>query len=310
METRKMKTTSKVIALLTAFIMVLSVFAAVPPVEAFAKGTEKETFYYFENSSTSNKYTITIYGTTITSVKSSKPSVVKASKDSTAKYRAVLQLKKPGSSTVTVTYKNYSGRKASKKYSITVKDGTSICSFGTPTPITGECTNYTQYIYVPVKNTSKCGFSSLKIFYDLKDAAGNSVDADTKWVYYLGAGQTGYVVVNYQTSHGVDLSKSSFSVYDAEQASVGKNGSKPNKKLYSITSKLTDSGIAVTGKNKSDKSYSFNVYFFMYDANGTLCDVKSHNMYLSAKKTATDTLTRHSYDKYTSYKMKITGTSR
>lgn len=45
-------------------------------------------------------------------------------------------------------------------------------------------------------------------------------------------------------------------------------------------------------------------------ANGTLCYVKSHNMYLSAKKTATDTLTRHSYDKYTSYKMKITGTSR
>ena len=43
METRKMKNPSKVIALLTAFIMVLSVFAAVPPVEAFAKGTEKET---------------------------------------------------------------------------------------------------------------------------------------------------------------------------------------------------------------------------------------------------------------------------
>ncbi|MGN0242070.1 MAG: hypothetical protein ACI4CS_10320, partial [Candidatus Weimeria sp.] len=134
MKHTEMKKSSKKLALLTAFIMALSVFAAVPPAEAFAGSTDKETFYYFENSEILNSYTISI-GATITSVSSSKSSVVKCSKDSSSKYRADLQMMKPGSSTVTISYKNYNGKTAAKKYSITVKNGSSVCSFGTPAPI-------------------------------------------------------------------------------------------------------------------------------------------------------------------------------
>lgn len=288
--------------------MAIALFAALPTARAYAASQESYTFYYFNNDSDGNRYTLSIFGGTVKSVSSSKSSVLTAKKG-IVNSRIDISLKKAGKATVTVGLKDYRGRSAKKKYKISVKDGSTICSFATPALITDRCTEYSTYAYVPVTNTSSCNFRTIKIAYDLKDSSGNSLLNGYDSIFNLGPGQTGYIQLSYSASLAIDLNASSFSIVTASQTITGKNASKLSQKMYTRSVKKTDSGLAITVKNKSKKNLATQNYVFFYDASGSLIDIRSILVYTSAGRTYTSALPCSSVGEYSSYEVKTTGTA-
>lgn len=306
---KKHKEKTLLLSFVTAAAMALTLFAALPTARAFAASQESYTFYYFNNDSDGNRYTLSIFGGTVKSASSSKSSVLTAKKSS-GNNRIDISLKNTGKATVTVGLKDYRGRSAKKKYKISVKDGSTICSFARPALITGKCTKYATYAYVPVTNTSSCNFSTIKIAYDLKDSSGNSLSSGYGSISDLGPGQTGYLKIYYSASLAVDLDASTFSVETASQTKTGKNATKLSQKMYKSSVKKTDSGLAITVKNKSKKYLNIQNYVFLYDASGSLLDIGTVGIYASTGRTYTNNLISHLVGECSSYEVKTTGTAR
>ena len=237
----------KMLCMVLAAVMIVSLLPAATVTSEAATKNEKTTMFAGE---TMDFY---LFGTTITSVSSSNKKVVKAKRDSSAKYKALFTAKKKGSATVTI--KSTGG---TVKYKITVLDTTKSFDFYVA-PI-NKSTGADMLL--KVKNKTKLNVSSIGVDYTLRDSNGNEIETANTSVRGLAAKSTGYSSIYVSTNNinlGVDLSKTTFIIKSITRTNKTKNLKKK------VTVKEKDASfdgntlnVTVSAKNKA--SVYANVY--------------------------------------------------
>lgn len=281
--------------LLTAVLALAMLVTVIPVVDAQAATTnEKVTMYVGES------FSYSAYGNGITSVSSSKKSVVKVSKDKKYNYQANFTAKKAGTATLTIKYKNYSNKVNTVKIKVTVKKRDLTV---TMKEMSGG------YVLLAIKNNTKQTFDDAIISYTLKTPDGEVLISDTTYAYDLGAGKTVYDTVSYNDyTYTIDIDQCSAKVTAVRRS--------PNYTYKDLSSKLTvdvseetssDSEIlTIKTKNTSSTTMSGDIYVLLYDANDNVVGMRSVSVYLKGKAVDTDTVTIYYnlYDGYDHYEIK------
>lgn len=261
----------KRIAAITVFAMLVGILTPVTAVQA----VEKQTMYVGE------KFEYTLIGGTLTSVTSSKKTVVKTAKVK-GRDAYTFEAKKAGSATITIKYKDWRSKSHSKKLKVTVKKldiKASVQSLDS------------GYVLLALKNNTKQTFDSVYVRYTLKDSSGEVVKEDTERVSYVMSGKTAYDTVYAGRDLDIDYSKSVvklvLSVRDPQNTYT--NVSKKN--LVVTKQDETDNGSSISFKlklqNKLNKNVQVVHYLISYDAQGNIIDLEKWTNYMNKKETRT-----------------------
>ena len=259
-----------------SLLLVMGLVASVAPVYTPTADAATKKVTLLKGESTS----ITVYGSAIKSVKSSKSSVIKAKKASS--YKVTIKAKKKGTSTVTIKAKN--GKQLKYKFKVNkVKLPVKVVDIDVVN------TGYSTKTYVTFKITNKTGvcLQNADINYVLTDAAGTVLKSGAERAYIIPNKKTAYRTV----------------YYNGEVAAAAGTGSLTstsrtlNYKYTDITKKITikeysnnNNTIQFTVKNKSSQYSTGYADIVFYDANGKIRDVEQLSLYLNKKTTETKTV--------------------
>ena len=281
--------------ILSAFLAMAMVVTLISPVTTQAASKkQKMTFYVGEEYGLRNQS----FGW-ITSVSSSnkKVATIKLDKDDPVKY--TIKAKKSGTTTLTISGKNYMNKSKKVQIALSVKKP----------DITFKAQNLVESTYklVTIKNKTQTTFDSITYQYTFKNSAGQIVAQDTDTVYRVMAGKTAYRQVLVGDYDDIDYSKSTFKItgYDrspdwtykvvnAKQLSVKMV---KEKYLYGIDEYYYEA------KNKVNQEVSCEVYILCYDANNKLVNVDCAAIDLDKKQSLKthariDSLWISQYDHY------------
>lgn len=283
--------------LLGVVLTLALVVTMIPVTTARAATTKKkltmyagETFYY------------TIFGNGITSVKTSKKSVVTVKKDADNKNRIIFTAKKKGSAKLTVKCKDYSDRTQTMELSITVKKP----NFSVKLQKMED-----GYVLLSLKNNTKQTFDQVLVQYVFKDADGEEVKSDSKIVYNVPAGGQVYEELMYENySYDVDIEESSAKVVEVAHSPQYKYTNANDKLDCKMSEEVVtdDYGssqtvLTVNYKNKHKEKLEGTVFFLIYDAEDHVIDVRELSVYIKGK--ASDTHDIKIYNKnYDHYELK------
>ena len=267
-----MKVLKKITAVTLVMALALSLAQIVAPQAEAA--TKKITLIKGEAVS------ITVYGSTIKSVKSSKSSVVKVKKSS--KNKATVTAKKKGTATVTIKGKN--GK--SLKYKFTVKNVKLDVSVVDINNVQAYSTSVYSYITFKVTNKTGVYLANAKVAYALYDNTGVAVENNDGFtVYALPNKASTYYTVKYYYGAITDAVGVARATSSSHSISY---------KYTSISSKITIKEKSIDGttytfsvKNASKQSSSGYADVAFYDENGKILAV--NQLSLSVNKKSTDT---------------------
>ena len=274
-------------------VLTLAMLVTMIPVTTAQAATEKLTMYVGE------AFTYTIFGNGITSVSSSKKSVVKAQKDKSNSDRFIFEAKKTGSAKLTVKYKNGSNKVMTNTINVTVKKR----------DLSVKMQKLEDgYVFLSVKNNTKQTFDQAMVSYMLKDGDGEVVAEDSVIVSDLVAGKTAYDKFSYDDySYDIDITKCTAKVVAVDHH-PGYSYTDMNKNLkYEVTEEreTDDYGyekvtISLHYSNKYKESITGAVWVILYDANDQVVGLKEVSVYLKGKASDTQKLTvfEENYDHY------------
>lgn len=281
--------------ILSAFLAIAMVVTLISPVTTQAASKkQKMIFYVGEEYGLRNQS----FGW-ITSVSSSnkKVATIKLDKDDRVKY--TIKAKKTGTTTLTISGKNYWNKNKKVQITLSVKKP----------DITFKAQNLVESAYklVTIKNKTQTTFDSITYQYTFKNSAGQIVAQDTDTAYDVMAGKTTYRKVLVGDYDDIDYSKSTFKItgYDrspdwtykvvnAKQLSVKMV---KEKYLYGIDDYYYEA------KNNVNQEVSCEVYILCYDANNKLVNVDYVGIDLDKKESLKthariDSLWISQYDHY------------
>jgi hypothetical protein len=240
-----------------------------------------------------------LYGTTISSVKSSNAKVVKAAKVSDRKYAYTMTAKKTGTATITVKYKT-SGKTKTYTVKLTVKK---LAVDITTQSLDGG------YVLFKIKNNTAQSFNKIAFSYTLRDANGTEVAANTTTSLYAVSKSTTYETAYIGSNVQFDDAQSSVTVTAAthDPSYTYKNTTK--SQLVVTTKDEEKSGntinFSIISKNKLSKNVCGTNYIMLYDANNNIIGVETSYINLSKKETRTSSAslyvseyTHPTYDHY------------
>lgn len=265
-----MKGLRRIGSIVVMLSLVLGLAGAVAPVKQANAATKKS---YVMIKGEKQKLSVLFIGN-LTSVKSSKSSVVSVKKIGSNKIK--LTAKKKGKAVINVRGKYGYGR-----YTITVKNRKVNCVYK------GFSSDNT-YAYYEV--TNKCGdyLSNVVLKYDIVDANYNVLKSAEETIYSLVPNAKMYVSI-YVGSSLVSQGATAIRV----NSYTAKHDMLLGYKNYSgkISVSYNKATGAVTFKNKTKKYVSARADVVFYDASGNVIDVEYVSAYLSGKGKDTKTAT-------------------
>ena len=276
-------------------VLTLAMLVTMIPVTTAQAATEKLTMYVGE------AFTYTIFGNGITSVSSSKKSVVKAQKDKSNSDRFIFEAKKTGSAKLTVKYKNGSNKVMTNTINVTVKKR----------DLSVKMQKLEDgYVFLSVKNNTKQTFDQAMVSYVLKDGDGEVVAEDSVIVSDLVAGKTAYDKFYYDDySYDIDITKCTAKVVAVERH-PNYTYTDMNKNLkYEVTEEgereTDDYGrvseiLSLHYSNKYKESITGSIWVILYDENDQVVGLRDVFVYLKGKASDTEKLTIYekNYDHY------------
>lgn len=288
----------KMMKRLVSFVVALAMIATViPVVNAEAATTKKMTLYVGE------AVYFTDYGK-VSSVTSSKKSVVSAAKDKENNTHANLKAKKAGTSTVTVKTKY-----GTTKIKVTVKK----LAFDVKLTHLSEGS-----VLVSVKNNTKQAFDYANVTYTLKGADGEVLEKDKKLISDLLPGKTSYTTISYSSySFTIDINQCSGKISDVSRSLSATYKDRSSKVAITDTEDTQInpgySTITLKMENKSSSSVSGSVFILLYDEADQLIGVRPVSIYLKGNAVETETIkidTEYTYKSYDHYKLKTVAYSK
>ena len=224
------------------------------------------------------KIVITIFGTNISSVSSSKKSVIAVKKSGANK--ATVTAKKAGKAKVTV--RGVNGGK--KTYSFNVK--TPKYSW----KVVGVYAENNSYkITYEIVNKSGVYLSSGKFKYHLFDASGVEVKSDVFNVYRMIAGAKCYYTVSHYLTDGQTIGNATLTNDEYSHDFKYKYNNVSKKMKVNKVEKL-DSNINFTIKNPTKESVDGIVDVVFYDAAGQIVGTSQSSMYMTSNSVTTKTV--------------------
>ncbi|MBE5906432.1 MAG: hypothetical protein E7277_06510 [Lachnospiraceae bacterium] len=257
-----MKTSNVLKKLAAAFLAIVMVITLIPATPANAAKAKKLTMYVGETFWASNY-------TTVKSVKSSKKSVVKVKKDSSANYKALLTAKKAGKATVTIRT-----QRGIIKYKVTVKK----LNFKVSAKDLGK-----GNVLLTVTNKTKQIFDSVDVRYTVKDPNGNIITRKTVHVDSLIPGKASYAKAYFTLGAGVTVSSIKGGVIKAkrypDRAYKNRSG-KVNVKAINEQNNGSEVSFQINAVNNCSARVSGNAFILVEDAANNIIDVKSYTISL------------------------------
>ena len=230
--------------------------------------------------------TYSLYGATIKSVSSSDKSVATVKKDSSAKYRSIIDFKKAGSANIKI-------RSSSRTDTLKLKLKDASSSFTADMITVPKTSSYSSNneFYISLKNDSSINFSSAKLYYELYNTSGELAKAENVSISNVLAKKTSYSYSQYYTdSDSIDVSKTKIYITDLVRFSYSNNYKSLSSKKYSVKSSVsTDSNgynsVTITATNKTSKQAIVVVTLTVKDSSGAIRSISSRSIYLSKNET-------------------------
>ena len=238
------------------------------------------------------KIVITIFGTNIRSVSSSKKSVLAVKKSGSNK--AVVTAKKSGKAKVTVRGVNG----GVKSYSFTVKNPKYSWK------VAGVYQKDNKYsITYEIVNKSGVYLTSGKFKYHLFDASGVEIKSDAFTVFRFLPGVKCYYTVSYYALDGQTLGNATLT-NDEYSHNFKYKAVNVSKKMKITKIDRVDNNINFTIKNPTKENVEAIVDVVFYDAVGQIVDTASSSCYMTSKGVNTKTVYAPSND-WTEYKYSV-----
>jgi hypothetical protein len=270
-----MKSIKKVLAIVLAFVFVVSVAAAGAPTEVYAATTKTITLIKGEKLA----FAADTYN--VKSVSSSKKSVVTVKKNPDESTEVIFTAKEKGTSEVSIKTD-----RGTKKYKVKV--------VGNSIKIKAVAQAGSYLIYEITNNTSVT-FESFYFDWNAKDSDGDSLKEGSDYVRYLTAKSTAYasVYIGYGNSASIKKSTAKANLTDHKRYPQYKYTDQAEKVKVTVTDKVSGSNVEFKVKFKS----SVNEYVsavadvIFYDSDDNIIEVDAVSMSLGKKETSTREIT-------------------
>lgn len=293
------KLTKRILSVFLAIAMIVTILPTVTT-EAATK-TEKLTLYVGES------YTFYTIGFDSLTGSSNTKKTVATVKVNKSKKQYTLAAKKAGTTTICVKGKDYYGKSAVLKYTITVKKP----SFSISTQSIDD-----NYALIKIKNNCKATFDKIAIKYTFKTPDGEVYAQNTTTISRVLAGKTVYEKVYVGRDANIDYSQSVVKVtaFDRDPSYTYKNVTTKQVTVKETEKSEEDSKITFKLKEKNTlNQYVYgHVYVISYDADDNIIDVDDYSLYLDKKETKTTSeyfvsKSEYSHPNFDHYKIEYQG---